>query len=83
MGECVCVFWVRAEERRGGRGEVSWRLQTAGKFTATSRVVKGKINKTDTRRAECGLGTAIQAHCSDHAPTTLMALTASRGSVGR
>lgn len=53
-------------------------LRTVGKFTATSRVVKGKIDKTDTRRAECGLGTAIQAHCSDHVPATLMALTASR-----
>lgn len=61
-----------------GGGFACWRLQTVGKFTATSRVVKGKIDKTDTRRAECGLGTAIQAHCSDHVPATLMALTASR-----
>lgn len=56
MGECVCVFWVRAEERRGGRGEVSWRLQTAGKFTATTRVVKGEIDKTDTRERSVDLG---------------------------
>lgn len=62
--------------KRGG-GFARWRLRTVGKFTATSRVVKGKIDKTDTRRADCGLGTAIQAHCSDHAAATLMALTAS------
>lgn len=61
-----------------GVGVACWRLQRVGKFTATSRVVRGKIDKTDTRRAECGLGTAIQAHCSDHVPATLMALTASR-----
>lgn len=72
---------VEVRARRGGGGGgvvVSWRQQRVGKFTETSRVVKGKIDKTDTRRAECGLGTAIQAHCSDHVPATLMALTASR-----
>lgn len=73
---------VGVVERDGGGGVgggfACWRLQTVEKFTATSRVVKGKIDKTDTRRAECGLGTAIQAHCSDHVPATLMALTASR-----
>lgn len=71
-------FGFRCGGMRGGVGVASWRRQTVGKFTATSRVVKGKIDKTDTRRAECGLGTAIQAHCSDHVPATLMALTASR-----
>lgn len=61
----------------GGKGRC-WQLGAPRKFTATSRVVKGKINTTDTRGAECGLGTAIQAHCSDQVPAELMALTASR-----
>lgn len=63
----------------GGGGAARWRqwaAATGGKFTATSRVAKGKIDGTDTRRAECGLGTAIQVHCSDHLSAALMALTA-------
>lgn len=59
-----------------GREGRCWQLGSPRKFTATSRVVKGKINTTDTRGAECGLGTAIQAHCSDQVPAELMALTA-------
>lgn len=66
--------------RSGGRGVAArwrrWAVATGGKFIATSRVVKGKIDGTDTRRAECGLGTAIQARCSDRLPAALMALTA-------
>lgn len=63
-------------KRGAGEGGGRWLAANGGKFTATSRVVKGKIDGTDTRRGECGLGTAIQAHCSDHLPAALMALTA-------
>lgn len=71
-------MFVACVREVGEREGSCWQLGTTRKFTATSRVVKGKINTTDTRGAECGLGTAIQAHCSDQVPAELMGLTASR-----
>lgn len=71
-------MFVACVREVGEREGSCWQLGATRKFTATSRVVKGKINTTDTRGAECGLGTAIQAHCSDQVPAELMGLTASR-----
>lgn len=38
---------------------------------------KGENQYDRHTESECGPGTAIQAHCSDHVPAELMALTAS------